>query len=380
MHDPVLYDPVIHAAASDFPITDGQRGSKTPARRAGTAPSPMGSKTTTTDASTTFLERLRPHLRGLTLWGVVVALGVIAVGLGVSRLKRHVDQRYARLDTPPTVVFTQRPVWMNDALAQRLLEIAQPTAPSSAFDDGVLRAIHRRLSSDPVARRWVAEIRSVRRVYGRRPGDTIELDVAFRTPAAVVRRSGEFYLVDGEGVLLEPVAAEQVTRVLLAPDGRLLLRVVDGVGRPPPEPGEPTPADLAAGLALVKVLHERPSARDIVKVDVSNFNGRQDANAPHLRLVTRQNTEIRWGRPLNTPHNFGEVDDARKLLYLDRIHAEFGRADAGRPWVDLRFDRPLWPRLPDAGSEATAAAERAGGLAAGPAAGVPERFSSSRTR
>ncbi|MFN4243589.1 MAG: hypothetical protein ACK4PI_10175 [Tepidisphaerales bacterium] len=313
----------------------------------------MGSKTATSETTATWLQRLQPYCRRAALWGVVAALGVTAVGLGVLRLQRQVEQRYAHTGLPPRVVFREQPAWMNEALATRLLSIAQPVAASSVFDPAVLRDIHTRLLSDPFSRRWVREVRAVRRVYGFQPGDTIEIDAAFRTPAAVVRRAGAFYLVDGEGVLLEDIAPEQVTRVLLAPDGRLVLRVIDGVTRPPPEPGQSVPADLSAGLALAKLLHDRTFARDIVKVDVSNFNGRQDPTAAHLRLVTRHGTEIRWGRPLGTPHNFGEVDDARKLLYLDRIHAEFGRPDARRPWVDLRFDRPLWPRLDDTPADAT---------------------------
>lgn len=300
---------------------------------------------TNSDASATEPSPRVLLARRIALWSLVGCLGILAFGLGFARLKQHVDTRHALVTEPPVVVLRNRPAWMNDYLAQRILDVARPTEPASVFDPAVLRGVHDRLLADPATRRWILSVNHVRRVYGQRPGDTIEVDATFRVPAALVKLGNDFWLVDSQGVRLESIPADQVTRVVLGQDGRLVVRVIDGVTRPPPEPGQSVPADLAAGLALLKVLHDKPFASEIVKVNVANYNGRRDASTAHLVLVTRQNTEVRWGRPVNTPNNFGEVDDTRKLLYMDRIVAEFGRVDARRPWVDLRFDRPLWPRV-----------------------------------
>jgi len=298
--------------------------------------------------------------RKIALWGLVATLGVTASTLGFSKLKKHVESRYATPDQPPIVVLKNRPVWMNDALARRIEEVARPNSAGSSFDQSILREVHDQLLSDPDLGRWVEKVNRVRRVYGGSPGDTVEVDATFRVPAALVRFDGDFWLVDAKGIKLEQIQAEMVPRVVLGQDGKLLIRVIDGVTRRPPDPGRLASDDLSAGLELLRLLHDQTFAQEIVKIDVSNFSGRVDPAAAHLVLVTRYNTEIRWGRPVNTKHNFGEVDDRRKLMYLDRIAAEFGQVDARRPWIDVRFDRPIYPKpavTPATGGAATVASD-----------------------
>jgi hypothetical protein len=282
--------------------------------------------------------------RKLCLWGVTVAVGVTALGIGFGRLKKHVETRYATPAQPPVVVLKDRPVWMNEFLAQRIATVARPNLAQSAFDQSMLREVHDQLLSDPDVSRWIEKIHTVRRVYGSAPGDTVEISATYRVPAALVRHQGDFWLVDSRGIQLEQIPSDLVPRVVLGRDGKLVIRVVDGVAKRPPEPGRVASEDLSAGLELLRLIHDQPFAQEIVKVDVSNYSGRRDSAAAHLVLVTRYNTEIRWGRPVNTKHNFGEVDDRRKLMYLERIAAEFGQVDARRPWIDVRFDRPIYPK------------------------------------
>lgn len=283
--------------------------------------------------------------RRVALWGVVAALGATMLWAGYGRLKRIVEARYATPAEPPVVVIKDRPVWMNDYLADRIARVARPISRASAFDHKLLVEVHDQLLSDPDVAPWIEKVNRIRRVYGGAPGDTVELDVQFRAPVALVRWNDGFWMVDSKGVKLpERFEPEQVARVVLGQDGKLVLRVIDGVRNKPRDPGMLWEgADLQAGLELMRVLHDKPYAQEIVKVDVANFAGRRDPAAAHLTLVTRYNTQIRWGRPVSSQDYIVEVSAVRKLEFLERIHAEFGQVDARQPWVDLRFDRPMYP-------------------------------------
>ena len=120
--------------------------------------------------------------------------------------------------------------------------------------------------------------------------------------------------------------------------------------QPPPESGARWLGDdLKAGLELVKLLYGRPYAEEVMKVDVANFNGRLDAKGAQLVLVTKYNTQVRWGRPLGASEDFFvEVTPAQKLAYMESIYKELHRVDANCAWVDLRFDRPTQPAVPPA--------------------------------
>ena len=56
-------------------------------------------------------------------------------------------------------------------------------------------------------------------------------------------------------------------------------------------------------------------------------------------LVTRYNTEIRWGRAWASTDAFIEVRPEYKMERLRRIVAEYGRVDAKERWIDIRFDK-----------------------------------------
>ena len=96
-------------------------------------------------------------------------------------------------------------------------------------------------------------------------------------------------------------------------------------------------------MALVRLLYGRPFADEVVKVKVENFGGRQDNREAQLVLVTKYNTEVRWGRPVDAADKFIEVSVERKLDYLSRVYQEFGRVDARQPWIDIRFDKITYP-------------------------------------
>jgi len=269
-------------------------------------------------------------------WVVAVALlGACATGLYYAR--QYVEQTAARPTDPPTVVFTNRPAWMSDRVARQLAASFRPPHAKSVFDHNLLVTTSRTLKASP----WIAQLRQVRRAYGNAPGDTLEIDCDFRAPMALARFEADYWFVDAHGVKLpERFAANDLPFIVYGADGSTNIRVIEGIHHAPPKEAGQTWVgdDLAAGLELVCRLYDQPCAQEIVKVDVSNFHGRVDAREAHIVLVTKYNTEVRWGRPWTATDSFIEVAPERKLVQMQRVLAQYGRVDAGLASIDLRFD------------------------------------------
>lgn len=273
--------------------------------------------------------------------GLAILLVAGGAFLCVSQLKDHVEKRLTFPTAPPTVVLKNRPAWMSELLASQIAETARPHGVHSAFDHQMLVTVTDKLRNNP----WIRKVNQVRRAYGQRPGDTLEVDCEYRAPIALVHWKDYYWLVDGEGIKLpEQYTGDLIPRIISGRDRRTHIRVIEGVDRPPPETGQKwTGEDLAAGLGMVKQLYGLSYADEIVRVDVSNFAGRVDTREAQVVLRTKYDTEIRWGRPLDAPDYFIEVSAARKLDYLRKVYNEFRRIDGGKPWLDIRFDKITYP-------------------------------------
>jgi hypothetical protein len=230
---------------------------------------------------------------------------------------------------------------MGDFLAAQIIRSIRPPGMHSALDDSLLKETADLLNKNP----WIAKVHQVRRVYGKKPGDTIEIDCDFRAPVALVKWGIYYWLVDGNGVKLpEQYTADLVPKVMLDSHHQTNIRIIEGVKNAPPETGHKWQGDdLAAGLDMIRLLFAQPFVNDVMKVDVSNFAGRVDVREAQIVLVTRWNTQVRWGRPVNASDFFIEIPTARKLQDLQMVYAKYGRVDAKQEWIDIRYDQITYP-------------------------------------
>ena len=297
-------------------------------------------------------------IRGAAARVTVTLLVAIGLFAGVFGMKRYVEREVALPKAPPVVLLKNRPVWMTDFLAGQIAASVRPAGLHSTFDHQMLVDRVAMLKTNP----WIRNVRQVRRVYGKRPADTLEVDCDYRAPIALVRWQKDYWLVDPDGVKLpEKFAAADVPKIVVAKDGRTNIRIVEGVQRPPPQAGKSWGGDdLVAGLDMVRRLYGLPYADQIVKVNVANFGGRVDYREAQLVLGTKFGKEIRWGAPVGSK-SF-EVRPEQKFEYLRRVYEEFGRCDAGQPWIDIRYDKITYPA--DAPTGATTAGGAAGATAA----------------
>jgi hypothetical protein len=288
-------------------------------------------------------------LRLMLIRGLIAIILVAGSAAGYWRLRSYVRTQVAYSPQPPSVVLVNRPVWMSDGLADLIARHVRPAVGQSALDHQLLRDRVAILNNEP----WIKRVNQVRRVYGQAPGDLLEIDCEYRAPIALVRWDDHYVLVDGDGVVLpERITKADVPRIVYGKNGRMNIRLIDGVSRRPPADGQRwTGDDLAAGLWMVKTLYGKPFAEEIMSVDVANYGGRENGNEAHLILLTRYGSEIRWGQSHNWRGFEASID--RKLANLEQVFHQYGRIDANEPWLDLRFDKVLRPEPPAHSASAT---------------------------
>jgi hypothetical protein len=276
-----------------------------------------------------------------------------ACAYGYLRTRDHVvgDLTFAR--NPPNVVIKERPSWMSDALASKILHVAAPDVAHSAFDHQLLVNTAAILRDHPDTAPWIRKVKSVRRAYENAPGDTLEIDCDFRAPVALVKWELYYWLIDGDGILLPEQYTATDLRKVMYDGNHLSLRIIEGVANAPPESGQKWQgADLAAGIDMIKLLYGKPYADEVERVNVTNLAGRQNPNEAQVVLITKYQTQVRWGRPVNAKDYFVEVSPAQKLEYMSRIVQQYGRVDAGHSAVELRFDEVYFPSADINGEQA----------------------------
>ncbi len=256
-------------------------------------------------------------------------------------MRNFVDRKLAFPTRPPNVVLVNRPVWMSDLLVEQISKEVQPIGLHSSFDHQLLVDTANALQSNP----WIRHVNQVRRAYDEKPGDTIEIDCDYRTPTALVKWGQYFWLVDADGVKLpEQYTESQLPKIMFGTDGKINIRIIDGVSHAPVESGNIWPgSDLAGGLELAKLIAGKSYTEEIRRIDVSNYAGRRDPREAEIVLVTKYNTQIRWGRPPSAQDAFIEVPAATKLAALENLFEQKKRVDANEPWIDIRFDRITCP-------------------------------------
>lgn len=283
-------------------------------------------------------------IKKIVVHGVIACLFFGGIGTGFYYVKDYVDREVAVPSEPPTIVIKNRPHWMSDLLVERIAATARPRGLHSAFDREMLAQARRALQNNP----WISHVYSVRRAYRKKPGDTLEIDCEYRVPVALVRWGDFYWLVDRNGYRLpELYKSSEVPQIVRVVDGRVDIRIIDGVRKPPPEKagqkwvGE----DLAAGLEMVQLLSDKTYAQQILKIDVANFGS---AREPHIVLVTRFGTQVRWGL---TPSEcakdpFIDVSTATKLDRLQKLYAQFGRVDGGhQSGIQIYGERMSFPAI-----------------------------------
>lgn len=268
----------------------------------------------------------------------VLLLGVLA---GVVVGQRPLEKRAAALPgARATTIVIRWPqvkasedgsplTWVPDRERQALQEVAM-LALSGDLE---------RYSSDPLERvgkamtssGWFTDRPTVRRSVG----GVIEIDGAWRVPAAVVRREGVDQLISWDGFPM-PITAQSGTTAFPVIDSPALPAPQAGYGKVDYNtawPGE----DIAASLELLALVLRQPWASQVSGIDLSSFPVQRS-----LAITTTYGTRVVWGGRATRPA-LGEVSTEQKLAHMQELFEKHRRIDAGYPMIfvnnaKLQFD------------------------------------------
>jgi len=283
-----------------------------------------------------------PWDRERTLQGLkwIVSLGVIiALVAGFQYSERALIERstsQGHFIASDQVELVNCPAWLAKDVQRDISWIVAGQVSADPFDETALNQAAKALAANP----WVKSVDFVERGKS-----SLKVHATYRQPAALVqlprtrkdhrdylRNSDTFYPVDTQGYRLPTNTTghfdEPFNRKHAA---HLNLPLIVGVTSAPPAAGERWDSDaIESGLALVKLLVDKPYAKQIVAYDVA---ARDTRDRIRLQLHTA-NGLVRWGLP---PGEEVAVEPKTpvKLRWLAFLHMENGSIDVGGKVIDI---------------------------------------------
>jgi hypothetical protein len=266
-----------------------------------------------------------------SLGGILKVLAMVcvfaAVGVGFVFLDKYVKKTVPVSERTIILELVDVPTWVNEALENKIYTAARANGEDLKLDEDAALSVQRNIEA---LVGWVDEVK-VQTTY-----DRLLIKARWRKPLALVKSGLNKFYVDADMVALDYVAVP-----------RLPIAKVEGLSimAKIPLPGTVLRLDdLAAAVAILARLDQmdklvtpaKPLLYEIDRVDVSNFNGRQNSRFPHIVLYTRDNTEIIWGAEIGTWQRYLEATDEEKLAKLYGYYKECGSLLGGAKYINLR--------------------------------------------
>ncbi|MFH1229874.1 MAG: hypothetical protein V1709_00090 [Planctomycetota bacterium] len=201
----------------------------------------------------------------------------------------------------------------------------------SLFDNGFISQLLDKYNNNA----WVAKVKSIEKQLP----DKVIVKLELRKPVAVVEMKkwsnrSSYYLVDKDSVRLP---GEYYT----IPSIPITLPVIVGVRSSPPlagakwlDKGLSNALDVAGVLKKYQVYPKL----DVAGIDITNIDGKINKKASEIVIVTKNNVQIEWGRPIKTDKLF-EISAEEKIKNLYRV-LEISPQLQGIKYVKIQFDQP----------------------------------------
>ncbi len=212
------------------------------------------------------------------------------------------------------------PDWVTDQLKEKVYVAARG-------DGNDLRLVQQNIAREVV---WLDEV-TVQTTH-----NALRIEGRWRRPVALVKSGLSRFYVDAEQVVLDFVQIPHLPIVKIT--GLPLI-----TRRPPL--GEVWQRDgLAAAIEIIKQLEQmdklvtpdEPLLYEIDRVDVSNFNGKENTQHPHIVMYAKDNTQIIWGAEVGKWQQHLESTDEQKLAKLYGYYKEYGTLSGGAKYINLR--------------------------------------------
>ena len=253
---------------------------------------------------------------------VVSAAACILVGIvvGFSFLERYVKETSPVSDKAVRLELADVPAWVTDQLKEKVYVAARG-------DGNDLSLVQQNIKREVV---WLDEV-TVQTTH-----DVLRIEGRWRRPVGLVKSGLRQFYVDAEQVVLDFVAMPYLPIVKIT--GLSLITKIPPLGKVWGRD------ELAAAITILDrldrmdklVTPDKPLLYEIDRIDVSNFNGRENTQHPHIVLYTKDDTEIIWGAEVGKWQQHLESTDEEKLANLYEHYKEHGTLSGGVKYIILR--------------------------------------------
>lgn len=230
---------------------------------------------------------------------------------------------------PGFMKIREMPPWLDENWAETIPNPFEGRRSVNLFEPGLTEKIHDAFSASP----WIEEVSQVRKEFPNR----LKIKLRIRTPLAAIPWGDEYLLVDGHGVLLP-------RRWASVPRFDFPVRVVQGVRRVPPSPGEVWASPgLEAGLRVAALLtgSKKKIFERVTRIDVSLLREDGRSGRTEILLYTAEGGgHIEWGAG---PGRRSAVDlpVERKLENLEAVLRNCLDMREVR-YATIQFDEPTY--------------------------------------
>lgn len=263
---------------------------------------------------------------------VLLMLAVVASGLFFfQKLKSQLPDLSQRdeyqIETKNIALIPAPPHYVPIDLVDQVIKRSSLPEKVSLLDQGLVLKIADAFQKHP----WVQKVVSVQKT------NTVEVEVLFRKPAAMVEVKQALFPVDNEGVLLPP-------EDFSVSDARRY-PVITGILSIPAGPAGTSWGDLTVtGAAqLAEALGPHWKELDIVSIEAPPRTTTELALDDLIyRLITTGGSEIVWGRSPKSQRR-GELRVDQKIGKLEKYYRDYGGFD--RPHGPYEIDIRHWQEI-----------------------------------
>jgi len=261
------------------------------------------------------------------LVGVAVICLFATAGMGVALLERYVNSSVPVSQRVGALELIGVPGWVNRQLEERICEAAAAGGEELKLDTDAARSVHDNLATRV---HWLDKIK-VRTTY-----DSIRVEAVWRRPIALIKMGLNKCYVDSNLTVLDyiPISELPIVRVT----GLSAVPPLPEAGQSWNEPDLSAAVDILVRLDRMDrlVTPDKPLLAEIDRIDVANYNGRQDKRAGHVILYAKEGVEIIWGAEYGKWQRHLESTDKQKIAKLYQHYKEYGTLLAGVKYINLR--------------------------------------------
>ena len=263
---------------------------------------------------------------------VCVLCGIV---IGLMFLEKYVKQTIPAQQGAGDLVLADVPLWVSDQLKEKVRTIASANGSNPGIDDDTALNVQRNIEE---LTPWLDEVK-VKAAH-----NILRVEARWRKPIALVKSGSIKFYVDAEQVVLDFIPMPDELPIVE-------IKVFPPITKIPPLGEVLKRNDLAAAVRILDRLDhmdksetpEKPLLREIDRIDVSNFNGRQNSRHAHIILYSKDNTQIIWGAEVGKWQQHLESTDQEKLAKLYVYYKDYGTLSGGARYINLRDPRDKIP-------------------------------------